>query len=75
MALSKLGWEAIFGNNGHWNLLKVDRRFIRNSDDWLRMSMLRKIGYTPLAIYIFAAIDNTLGLEIMHGSCESNDLS
>ncbi len=37
--------------------------------------MLRKIGYTPLAIYIFAAIDNTLGLEIMHGSCESNDLS
>jgi len=62
-------------NNGHWNLLKVDRPFIRNSNDWLRMYIIRKIDYTPFAIYIFAAIDNTLDLEILHGSCESNNLS
>jgi hypothetical protein len=38
------------------------------------MSIIRKIDYTPFAIYMFVTIDNTLGLETLHGSCESKDL-
>ena len=61
--------------NGRWNLLEIGSPFSHYSNDWLRMSIIRNIEYTPFAIYKFTTIDNTLSLEILHRSCESNDLS